>query len=301
MEFAAKLRAEGWAKANTGEAVTVAQAMNRWLLHVREDLSPTTWNEYRRLADKRIIPALGQVELRKLETSAVNDFYRSIDKARTAQLCHSVLSGCMKYAVEERMVRDNAVKRARKPRKAPVEMVCPTVEEVEKLIANGGWLAPIIELVSRTGLRRGEVCALRWSDIGEKHILVSRAVIVDGTKLVVKSTKTEKGRSVPVGAKTLALLADLPRTGEYVFGGNRPVHPPTVSGTFAPLTRSLNIKCRFHDLRHFFATQALSHGIPVKTVSVILGHANAAITLGVYAHAIPADDDKAAQVMEDLF
>lgn len=189
-------------------------------------------------------------------------------------------------------------------------------------------LAGAIALAAITGARLGELCGLRWSDVDmERNVLhIRRAVThgIDKGELVVGPTKTHQAPKVsldPVArdllerhrkamderATTLgsAVLADgyvLPGGPPWSFDptGAEPVRPSSMTSAFARLARRAGVNARFHDLRHFSATQLIGAGVDVRTVAHRLGHADPATTLRVYAHALAERDRGAAAILGRL-
>lgn len=151
-----------------------------------------------------------------------------------------------------------------------------------------------------TGLRIGEVCALKWSDINvsEGTLAVRRTIEriynVEGaerrTELVIGTPKTRNScREVPMGRELLAMVRPLKRVANgnfYVLtNGERPTEPRTYRNYYNRLMARLGIpKLRYHGLRHSFATRCIESNCDYKTVSVLLGHANIATTLNLYVH-----------------
>ena len=165
------------------------------------------------------------------------------------------------------------------------------------------------------------MCALRWTDVdadaGTLVIRRSIATVPQGT--VEKDTKTHAARRIAIDDHTAqmlnahreklrtraALCGCALREDGYVFSpdvdGAAPLHPNLVSGRFRGVCRHLGVSgVRLHDLRHLHATQLLGAGVPVRTVSGRLGHADAATTLNVYAHFLQASDRQAADVISEL-
>jgi len=176
-------------------------------------------------------------------------------------------------------------------------------------------------LAARTGMGRGELCGLKWGDIdlGSARIVVSRAVaaVTDGT--TEKSTKSHASRRIALDTATVTLLqryheratawADADgatlSSDSFVFSrtpdGPRPLHPDNVTSAFRRVCEREGISAfRLHDLRHAHATQLLAAGVPVRTVSGRLGHANAVTTLNVYAHVLEESDERAARVIGEI-
>ncbi len=169
-----------------------------------------------------------------------------------------------------------------------------------------------------TGARRGELCALRWSDIDLAHgsVLIHRALIDVGGRVGEKDTKTHAARRLRLDLATVEALTAYRAATEvrsvalgtalavdafafsHAADGSMPIRPDKVTGSFRRLADRLDLThVRLHDLRHFAATRMLAAGVPVRTVSGRLGHADASTTLGVYAHFVDASDQDAAAVM----
>lgn len=153
----------------------------------------------------------------------------------------------------------------------------------------------------KTGMRRGELLALEWSDIDFKNskIWINKQIY----RGITQTTKTGKERYVDMPSSLIEILKEHKQANnvlsKYVFHTNgRPLHPYNMEETyFKPLLNRCNealdeenqiTKLRFHDLRHSFATYLLSRGVPVKYVSERLGHATARMTLDVYASVMPS-------------
>jgi integrase len=179
----------------------------------------------------------------------------------------------------------------------------------------------LLFVAARTGMRRGELCGLKWGDVdlARSRIVVSRAVAVvpDGT--TEKYTKTHASRRIALDIANVAMLerhreraedwatSEGARLGStsFVFSrtidGQRPLHPDNVTAAFRGVCERQRVTgVRLHDLRHAHATQLLAAGVPVRTVSGRLGHANAMTALNVCAHALEESDERAAQVIGEI-
>jgi integrase len=185
---------------------------------------------------------------------------------------------------------------------------------------------PRLRLLSRArgcdGSSAGELCALRWNDLNLKAgtLTIARSVVGQrNDDLVEKGTKTHSSRRISLDPATLSsLIAQRDRhearaeefgvrlpSKAFVFSDSAdcttPWRPNRVTLAFRRICDGLDVpNVRLHDLRHFAATRLLAAGVPVKTVSGRLGHANAATTLNVYAHFLESSDETAAQVLGDL-
>lgn len=146
-----------------------------------------------------------------------------------------------------------------------------------------------------TGLRLGELCALKWTDFDchDETITVNRTVqriTVNGhlvkTMLMETDPKsTSSKRVIPLTAEILELLNGLKKDKPYIFGGDRPLEPRTMQYRFKKILEEAGVESKnFHILRHTFATNCVESGMDVKTLSVILGHSDVKITLNRYVH-----------------
>jgi integrase len=170
-----------------------------------------------------------------------------------------------------------------------------------------------IELALTTGMRRGELCALRWSDLSNNGILhVRRALGNAEGGFYEKEPKTSSSRrTIPLTNQTFELLMDykngFTRTAEafgipfgdpYILGtpgvDSRPYNPSIFSKEFTTFAKMNGFDCTLHDLRHTFATFMIAGGVDVATVASYLGHSSVSMTLNVYAAVDP--DAKAAVV-----
>lgn len=156
-----------------------------------------------------------------------------------------------------------------------------------------------------TGLRLGELCALRWTDIdfNGRIITVNRTVqriAMPGnmTKTILLETnpKSESSkRTIPIPAELLRILSQLKKEQPYVFGGEKPLEQRTMQYRFKKILREAGVDGRtFHTLRHTFATNCVENSMDVKALSELLGHSDVKITLNRYVH--PTMDSKRKQI-----
>ena len=315
----------------TGPATTLGELLDRWMEFAEPELSPTTVREYRRLINQRIRPALGDVALRRLQTSSLDDFYRALSSraglgSGSVHQIHSILRRALKQAVKWSWLMSNPAVNATPPRVRRKEIHPPGVEDIRTILAAASAtdrvLATALRLAATTGMRRGEVCGLRWTavDLCSGTLHISEAVATKPGGWIEKDTKTHQSRRVSIDHATVQALRDHldwtnanaeaagvepDRQGfvaSYSVNGSTPMHPDTLTGAFARLTKRLGIDgVRLHDLRHAHATALLTAGVPIKSVSSRLGHANASTTLNVYAHALESTDREAADLVGKMY
>ncbi len=235
---------------------------------------------------------------------------------------HRILSQGVKWG----WALSNPASQASPPKVRNNQIIVPTVKQVLSLIdgatSSDQGFGCLIRLAAITGARRGELCALKWSDIDlNKGVLtISRSIAGDNNNhMVEKDTKTHSSRTISLDTDTRVALIDWHKTCKdkakvcdatlvpkaFIFSGavdgSTCFRPGRVTLAFMRLCKRLEINgVRFHDLRHFAATRMLVAGVPVKTVAGRHGHANAATTLNVYAHFVEASDADAAQLLGDL-
>lgn len=172
-----------------------------------------------------------------------------------------------------------------------------------------------------TGKRRGEICGLRWHDVDwtARTVQVRRSIYQVGTEVAEKDPKTHQQRTIHVSDEALAVLTQrhkdaqadatvlgltIERNG-YVWShdelGNLPLHPMSLTVAFHRVAERAGVPCRFHDLRHFTATELLARGHSLPTVSGLLGHARVTTTADIYANATEEADRAAADELGSLF
>jgi integrase len=309
---------------------TMAALLDRWLAQMEGELSPTTLREYRRLIIKRIGPDLGKLPLRSITAQRLDAYYAVLGKEHglspaTIRHIHAVLRGALGQAVRWGWVATNPAANASPPKLRKASITPPAIDETQAILAAADEHDPdfgaLLHVLAATGARRGEVCGLRWSDLDTAAgtLAIQRAVASVHGGTVVKDTKTHADRRIALDPDTLAVLTARRKRQEYVAtacavklspdafmftsepDGTQPLHPDTVTGGFRRVCARLGLEgVRLHDLRHLHATQLLAAGVPVRTVSGRLGHANAATTMNVYAAFVEASDRQAAAVIGDL-
>jgi integrase len=318
-------------------ARTVADLVERWYQWRQgvKEISPTTLLGYRLQIDRRIIPALGYLPVRRLDVETLDTFYAELRKrgnqhggplsASQIRSVHTVLSGSLQQAVAWGWIAHNPARLATPPSVQRSEVAPPPVDKVVGLLATAQERNPKLGLFLRLaivlGARRGELCGLRWQhiDLDRSEVLLERGVVyVTGQPLIDKATKTRSKRRLALDAATVELLGahreraeqvarDLGVSllaGAYVFSrepdGSRPMSPSYMTQQFLAVARSVGVRCRLHDLRHLMVTYLISQGVDWRTAAGRAGHAGPHMTLGTYAHFQPAQDRAAAELLAAL-
>lgn len=270
---------------------------------------PRTSDSYARIIDRRIAKELGEKELGELTSVELQAFVAGLMRsgnrktlgglaASTVNTVITVMQSSLKTAVGAGLVGVNVARGVRRPTVGYKKIDCFTPAEQKKienaaLYGGSGKMFGAV-LCLYTGLRIGELLALEWSDVDLKMGLISvNKTRSAKTGAAYGEPKTPSSRRViPVPKQIIALLRQRKITAktEYVmeFRG-KPVSVREYQRSFAAMLCMLGIEHKgFHSLRHTFATRALECGMDVKTLSEILGHKNAALTLNRYAHSLLA-------------
>jgi integrase len=243
--------------------------------------------------------------------------------AATVRQVHAILRRALGQAARWGWLPANPAALASPPRPGPADVRPPTPEEVSRLLAVAYQADPdfavLLWLAATTGARRGELCALRWSnvDVAVGELVIVRNLIVRAGQLVEKDTKTHAARRIALSDDSIALLAehqqrcadraqacgaqlaDQAYVSSFDPAGRTPMNPDAVTHRFGRLAKQLGLHARLHDLRHYAATQLIAGGVDVRTVSGRIGHTGGgATTLRVYTHFQAAADRRAAQFLE---
>lgn len=283
--------------------ITVEEWLQKWmdeymLFSIREQ----TWKTYESVIRLHIIPNLGNRKVASLTTSVVQKFYNKLlSEGKSGSLvrdAHLILHQAMDVAVKENLVAKNPTNGTK----------IPKVQYKPKNILNETQLEMFIEAIKKdalwydffyteitTGLRRGELCGLKWCDFNETtgQLNVVRTVTTrKGGGLKTGETKTQKGtRTIYLPPSTVKLLSERRNkvSSEWIFpnlyDNSKPINPSTAYLKLKAILKNAGLpSIRFHDLRHTFATHALSNGVDARTLSGILGHTNASFTLDTYTH-----------------
>ena len=306
--------------------MTVGEYLEVWLKSsVRGSVRQSTYDRDTSLVNNHLRPALGGIKLKKLSAAHVQGFYRDrLDyglSPSTVHKMHAILHKALSQALQWHMVPRNVTEAVSPPRPAPKEMRPLTSEEARRLLqeARGNRLEALYVLAVTTGMRQGELLALRWQDVDiENGVLsVRRTLTRNGGGIEMGEPKTKKSRRsirlTPRAVEALEShqerqLRDMGILGDryedrgllFTTGTGGPINPSNLrQKSFARLLKEAGLPhIRFHDLRHTCATLLFAQGTHPKYVQELLGHATIAITLDTYSHAIPGMSDHIARAMQ---
>lgn len=308
-----------------GDRQTVAQYLDSWLSVARSSVRLTTWMRYEQFVRLHIVPSLGKFALSKLTPQQLQSLYvRKLESglsSTTVHHLHMALHCAFDAAVRLGLVQRNICDLVDPPAMRETEYSTLTPEQVRVLLAaaRGDRFEALYAVVLSTGMREGELLALKWSavDLDQGTVQVRATIHRTIEGFTVSHTKTARSRRKLVLTPTAidALRRHRVRQAEERLARGEAwedqdlVFPNTVGkpmevSNFArrcykPLLKKASLPdVRFHDLRHTAATLLLLEGVHPKIVSEMLGHASVSITLDIYSHVIPDMQRTAMEAME---
>ncbi|MGM0168811.1 hypothetical protein IGI39_004566 [Enterococcus sp. AZ135] len=276
-----------------------------WLKEVQQEIKPSTYSSYEYKLKKFVFSFIGTLYLNEL-TEVVGKQLVShwLDKGlevSTMQVILRITNQCLTAAKRKKYLNENPFLMVRLPKKTKKTIHSLNKQEqrlVEKVaLAEKNNTGLPTYLALHTGLRIGEIAALRWRDIDfERNLItvkqtyqrISLAINDKKTQLVIGSTKTDSGeRSIPLSPTLRKLLLRHQRQskGSYVFSTkNHPMEPRLLTYHFHQIRKKCGMEeIHFHQLRHTFATRCLEAQSDILSVSALLGHNSTKLTLDTYA------------------
>ncbi|UYO37482.1 site-specific integrase [Rhodopseudomonas palustris] len=318
--------------AAAGESVdpsrmTVGDFLDQWQrTWCGANLSPKSAERHDDLIRLHIKPRIGSTKLQKLRPVHLTELYGALQREaglapRTIGHVHRTLHRALGQGVTWDLLTSNVASRVAPPRVPQEEIQILTAAEIKAFLhqARNRPIYPIAALGLATGMRRGELLALRWQDIDLDRAKITVARSLEQTKagLRFKEPKTKRGRrtiTLPPSAVTdirahwkvqqelrLALGAGKAPPEALVFSGidGEPRRPNAVTKEWERTVKAAGAThATFHSLRHTHASHLIAAGVDILTISRRLGHASPTTTLTVYGHLFPQTDDKAAQAIE---
>ena len=282
--------------------ITVSHLCTEWLEHMKGGWKPRTYQGNESMVRLHITPALGTIRLADLTAHRVQVWIRSLGRRRLAGHCRTTLRAACELAIRWGWLVRNPVDLT--SAQAPTKRTHPevSIEQARAILAavEGSVDYPVVCLLLGCGLRISEALGLRWQDFdaGQRVLHVAGQLSQEGGH---ESTKTRSGnRLVSVPSWVVAALESLPqgKPGEFVFSGR--TRGAVYQGVSKRLKAAGIVGVRLHDMRHAYASLLLDAGVPITGVSAALGHASAAITMGVYAHKLKGVDTRTSAALEGL-
>lgn len=293
------------------KAVTVGDALIGWLGYVAERRKPSTVHRYRQLVESRLLKEFGGFEIGALGPRDVEVIYKNWGDGglspATVRLYHIALSAALRWAMCRELVSRNVASLVPPPKPEGTRSKgVLSDEQIIRLISCSTAMpyGPQAILAVATGLRPGEVSGLKWEDIdweaGEVNV-VRTAVRVGPGEVVLGPPKTKSSRRrVTLDAGTRSMLAQLPREGEFVFGGSSPKSPGATGKGVKRHCAKLGYYLPMHALRSSHASYLNRKGVNPKEVQSRLGHASITETMDTYTIPITPRQDGAASAFNDI-
>lgn len=293
------------------ESIMLSNVAQDWLSDVKEKRKPSTYVKYQMIYRNYIEKIFHGISLCDLTDALIKESFPDTISESVHKSIYCVLRQILKFISKKYSIN---VLNLKKPdfnvRSKPIRVLAKS--EQKNLFAALRHETDIFKMAVLlclfTGLRLGELCALKWADIDfENQLLVVNRTVQrlysEGhrtkTILVETAPKSEfSRREIPLTAVATELLTSFYNNKEYVFGGDKPMEPRTLQYRFKKILREAGLSDKnFHILRHTFSTNCIEGGTDVKSLSEMLGHSDVQITLNRYVH--PSMDTK-RQYMDSL-
>lgn len=309
------------------------QTFGEWILswmenYKRIDLRLSTWENYMRSIKNHIYPALGYIPLKDLKTDDLQRLYNNMTKEglapATVRRNHQIIHSCLKQAVSNRLLSWNPAEAVKLPKLTKPTVRAMTVNEMDAFLSAleaDRWGTAFLCLLG-TGLRTGELLALRWQDVDldKQYIHIKQTLVRTKEKgLYFDEPKTEKSkRIVPLPSEVAAALkkhrieqlelrvfqGEKYQNNDLVFATSKgtPINPRNFIRKFHKIRDNVGIskEVNLHALRHTYATRLLEEGENLKIVQELLGHTKISTTADTYSHVSAEVKAKAAAKMDKL-
>lgn len=310
---------------NEGSKMTLADWLDQWLENIAGTIRPNTMTRYRGAVKNHIKPHLGDKPISQLTGRDIQKLYDTLARegnmntgaglsSGTIRGIHSMLHEALEAAQQASIIAQNPSNEIDAPKFSYKPKQILTNEQLDKfmeVIREDTVWYDFFYTELTTGLRRGEICGLKWDDFDETAgtLKIQRTIHEEsGGQLMPWGTKTSAGtRTITLSPSTAELLRERRKstlTG-WIFPNplkpEDPTRPSTAYDRMKVLLKQAGLPdIRFHDLRHTFATHALASGVDVKTLSGILGHTRAAFTLDTYTHTTGDMQKRAAEIVGEF-
>ncbi|EPY2302241.1 integrase [Clostridium sporogenes] len=329
------------AKNNAGllpsdDKITLQQWFYTWLFDFRvNDLKPSSFERYEGIYRNYINGSpIGKKKLSDLRAADIQNYYNTLLEEKTPNTIKTLnrtLKTCLNEALKQGYIPKNYCTIIKLPRtENKNEIIVFTVEEQKKLLAflEGHKLKMLITMALGTGLRQGELLALKWTDIDFENntVSVSKSIKIvafiskDGnreTKTIEQTPKTKNSvRIIPIPDNIVSELKNYKEVQDQlknnelyyddniVFADDIGHHLDTryLLKRYTKILKDTKIPYKkFHTLRHTYATRLFELGVPIKTVQTLMGHSDIKTTMNIYTHVMPEEKNKAIYKLNKLF
>lgn len=279
-------------------------------------VKPSTYENHKNAFRIYILPVIGKTKLAELSVSQCMAVISGAEKhnlsPQTIKNIKVSLQTCLQKAVDEGILSSNPAKKVKLPKHLPTEMKTLSASEVATLLetAKECDMYEFYYLLVTTGIRKGEILALEWSDFNPDNntISINKTLSRVNGKYVPSAPKTaSSSRLIKISDKCTQILLELNAKSN---SDCKIMFPNSIGGYRCPSHEGERLhkilekgglpRIRFHDLRHTFATLSLENGVDVKTVSHILGHTDAGFTMNTYMHVTDTMQQNVAKTISQL-
>ncbi len=317
--------------------ITVTEWLHIWLFEYKKNsVRPSTFDSYESLSRVHICPTIGMIKLKDLKPEHLQTLYNEKLKSglstRTIKYLHTIMHAALKQAIKNNLVIRNVSEATTLPKQKKTEIKTLSIEEQARFIGalNGERLEAAFILALSTGVRQGELLALRWKyvDFEEGAIrIVSSLGRVNNhdpnadtkTTLMYQEPKTKNGkRTIPLPGAAVEILkqhrrhqleeklaaGEIYEDNDLVFATTlgKPIDSKNLVRRFKAILKKAGIdNINFHALRHTYATRFVELNEHPKVVQELMGHSDVRITLDIYSHVMPEVKKSAAKKINHLF
>ena len=290
---------EEWKKSGSitiEKVTTVGEWAEKWLeVYKKGTVSFGTYENYKGYVKNHIVPGLGNLKFEDVRPAHIQQFFRERQNLSASAIKHIyiALKGVFDTAVENKLCSYSPITRPKFPRGETRKIEVFTADEISAIVKHAGTVeyGYFVLLLLYTGLRRGELLALQWNDIGDDMITVRRSQArAEGGGYTNKAPKSGKARYVGITEPLRAILKNIPRTSLFVINeSGKQLTPHQFESRYYSVLKELNVPMRSpHKCRHTYATYLVKGGADLRTVQAILGHSSLAVT-EIYTHVDTSD------------
>jgi integrase len=320
-----------------GKKVKLEKFLNDWIENHRKRLKLSTYENYKHIIERHIIPILGDYTLGELINNPMlleNYYDHKLKKGNLAtgkglsnrfvRYHHSIMHKAFSSAVKWKMIKINPADLVDPPKKITKEAKYMNSSKIEGFLktVDNKYYRRLFEFAARTGLRRGEILGLQWSliNLNDKKITVKQSLLrTKGQTFIQETTKNNLVRSVPVSQKVYDILKNIKNKQEeiknklmlknynkhdLVFAreDGTPPDPDSISHAFKRYARAADMgEYTFHSLRHSFASILKESGQDIQTIQKLLGHTMRSTTADIYTHVADKSKNSAVNKLDDIF
>lgn len=298
---------------------TLGEWTNHWLENfVRPKVKSSTYASYKNKINVHVLPHVGLIKLQKLKQQDIRLLLKEMSitlKASSIRSIFSVLKNCIGKAVSMNLLTDNPCTGVELPKTKRKTVQALSTKDQEKLIKeiNSSQKFFSITLALQTGLRIGEICGLKWTDIDfdNNTLWVNRTVLRIQTEeksgrkteiIEVTPKSNNSQRRIPITEALKKNLLELQKisTSDYVISNkHKALEPRTIAYRFQMIRKKIGLEgFSFHSLRHTFATRCLEAGGNIATISSLLGHSSTKMTLDCYTNSFFTEERQLVEKLE---